>query len=144
MAQGKDEKTPEEILKTPISKLDTLTKEQQQIFWAGIGKQLAGSKEIVDALNKYDEMFDSLFNSMKPLSEKTLADFHKLKKDFEKLDEQFKTPLEITFGSILAIYTQQDAAALDKWAQTAKIYADIFPYMDKELEENPGIGERPF
>lgn len=144
MAQGKAEKTPEEILKTPISKLDTLTKEQQQIFWAGIGKQLAGSKEIVDALNKYDEMFDSLFNSIKPLSEKTIADWHKLKSEFERLDEQFKTPLEITFGSILAIYTQQDAAALDKWAQTAKIYADIFPYMDKELEENPGIGERPF
>lgn len=144
MAEGKAEKTQEEILKTPISELDTLTKEQQRIFWAGIGKQLAGSKEIIDALNKYQETFDSLFDSMKPLSEKTIADWHKLKSEFETLDEQFKTPLEIMFGSILAIYTQQDAAALDKWAQTAKIYADILPYMDKELEVNPGIGERPF
>lgn len=142
MAQ--EEKTREEILKTPITELDTLSKEEQQIFWAGIGKQLAGSREIVEAANKYHEGITTLFNSFKPLAEKTLEEWHSLRKQFEKEAEQFKAPLEIMFGSVLALYTVQDAAALDNWAKVARIYSDLQPYIDKELEENPGIGEKPF
>lgn len=142
MAQ--EEKTREEILKTPITELDTLSKEQQQIFWAGIGKQLAGSKEIVEAANKYQEGINSLFDSFKPLAEKTLEEWHSLRKQFEQEAEPYKIPLQIMFGSVLALYTVQDATALDNWAKAARIYSDLQPYIEKELEENPGIGEKPF
>lgn len=109
------------------------------------------SKEIIDAINKVNELISKSIESAN-LETADTEEIKLLRKKIEESHKEIESSLQAVLHGVKELFPQEkepeneytkEFPGLYKSAHKARIYGDLFPYMETILEENPDIGQEP-